>query len=301
MKLLVTGSAGRLGEALMLFLRERGLTAVGLDTRGSRCTDAVGSITDAALVRRCMAGVDAVLHTATLHAPNLATHSRQAFVDTNVSGTLSLLEAALAAGARRFICTSSTSVFGAAMHAAPGAPAVWVTEQLTPQPKNIYGASKLAAEALCEMMHVEHGLACVVLRTARFFPEGDDNVRLNELLYRRAALGDVVDAHWRAVERAPAIGFGRFIVSAATPFTPQDCAELGRDVPALLARRVPQAAAVYARLGWRLPATLDRVYDSSAARRVLGWQPKEDFASALATVGAGPSWATQGSLRDPGG
>ena len=64
-------------------------------------TDRVGSIADRAFVDRAMAGVHTVVHTATLHKPHVATHSRQDFVDTNVTGTLNLLEAAAADGVGR--------------------------------------------------------------------------------------------------------------------------------------------------------------------------------------------------------
>jgi UDP-glucose 4-epimerase len=55
-----------------------------------------------------MNGVQAVFHTATLHKPHIATHSRQDFVDTNVTGTLNLLEEAAAAGVASFVYTSTT-------------------------------------------------------------------------------------------------------------------------------------------------------------------------------------------------
>jgi UDP-glucose 4-epimerase len=62
-----------------------------------------------------MRGVGAVVHTATLHKPHVDTHSRQAFVDTNITGTLNLLEEAMRVGVRAFVFTSTTSVFGRAL------------------------------------------------------------------------------------------------------------------------------------------------------------------------------------------
>ena len=58
----------------------------------------VASVTDRAAVRAALEGAGAVLHPATLHKPHVGTHSRQAFVDTNVTGTLTLLEEAVASG-----------------------------------------------------------------------------------------------------------------------------------------------------------------------------------------------------------
>lgn len=279
----------------MRTLRAAGDDAIGLDVLPSAHTDVVGSITDAALVRRTIEGVDAVIHTATLHKPHVATHPRQAFVDTNITGTLTLLEAAVQAKVSAFLFTSTTSTFGRALSAPPGQPASWITEAVTPIPKNIYGATKVAAEDLCELFHRDHGLPCLVLRTSRFFPEDDDdaaararfdpdNLKANEFLHRRVALDDAVSAHRVAIDRAPALGFGRYIISATTPFTPSDAAELGLDAAAVIRRRVPDAEAVWRERGWTLPATLDRVYDNVRARRDLGWRPEADFRNVVDRV-----------------
>jgi UDP-glucose 4-epimerase len=112
MKILITGSSGHLGEALVRTLRDMEHDVVGLDIIESPFTTHVGSISDRACVRRCMAGAEVILHAATLHKPHVATHSRQDFIDTNITGTLTLLEEAVAAGVRSFIYTSTTSVFG---------------------------------------------------------------------------------------------------------------------------------------------------------------------------------------------
>src|SRR3954469_19506364 len=245
MKILVTGSAGHLGEALMRTLRAQGVEVVGLDVLQSPFTDLRGSICDRAWVDRCMAGVTAVLHAATLHKPHVVSHTRQAFVDVNVTGTLNLLEEALAQRVSAFIYTSTTSSFGDALTPPAGAPAAWITEDITPIPKNIYGVTKVAAEDLCQLFQRNHALPCLVLRTSRFFPEQDDvpekrdafdgdNLKVNELLYRRVDIDDVVSAHLGALEVAGRLGFGRFIISATTPFAPEDAADLGRDAPRVL-------------------------------------------------------------------
>jgi len=301
MKILVTGSAGHLGEALVRHLRERHVEVVGVDVLDSPFTDVRGSITDRAVVEQCMTGVTAVLHAATLHKPHVVSHSRQAFVDVNVTGTLHLLEAAVAHQVRCFIYTSTTSSFGDALTPPAGAPAAWITEDVTPIPKNIYGVTKVAAEDLCRLFHRNQKLPCLILRTSRFFPEGDDvdamrsaydgdNLKVNELLYRRVDVADVVSAHLCALDKAAELGFGRFIISATTPFTRSDAADLGRDAPAVLARRVPGYEAAYATRGWKMLPALDRVYDNERARRLLGWQPQYDFRTALAAVTAGGDW-----------
>ena len=97
-------------------------------------------------------------------------------------------------------------------------PAAWITEEITPVPKNIYGVTKGAAEDLCELFSRNQRLPCAVLRTSRFFPEDDDNrlvrqqytdanVKVNEYLSRRVDLQDVVSAHLLAAEQAAGIHF----------------------------------------------------------------------------------------------
>ena len=298
MTILVTGSAGHLGEALVRTLREQRRDVLGIDLLASPFTARTGSIVDRAFVRSCMAGVDTVFHAATLHKPHVATHSRQDFVDTNVTGTLNLLEEAVVAGVRAFVFTSTTSVFGDALRPPAGAPAVWVTEDVVPAPRNIYGVTKGAAEDLCRLFHRNHKLACLVLRTSRFFPEEDDdkdvrgayadaNIKANEFLYRRADVEDIVSAHLLAADRAPAIGFAKYIISATTPFRRDDLAELGRDAPGVLRRLAPDYEAEYARRGWRMFPALGRVYVNDKARRELGWRPRWDFHHVLDRLKAG--------------
>jgi len=148
MTVLVTGSAGHLGEALVRRLQAEGRDVRGLDIKPSAHTHAVGSIHDEVFVRDAMSGVVQVIHSATLHKPHVATHSKREFVDTNVGGTVALLEAAVAHGVRSFVFTSTTSAFGAALSPAPGEPAAWIDEDVAPVPKNIYGATKIAAEGM---------------------------------------------------------------------------------------------------------------------------------------------------------
>jgi UDP-glucose 4-epimerase len=298
MRILVTGSSGHLGEALMRVLREGGGEVVGLDVLPGASTDMVGSIVDRSLVRRCLDGVDAVLHTATLHKPHVGSHGRQEFVDTNVTGTLNLLEEAVAAGVGRFVFTSTTSAFGRALTPGPEEPAAWITEDVSAIPRNVYGVTKTSAEGLCELVHRDHGLPVLILRTSRFFPEADDrddvratyddaNLKANELLYRRVDIEDAVTAHRLALERASAIGFGRYIISATTPFTRDDLIQLRTDAPAVVERHVPEYADIYDRLGWQMFDSIERVYDNARARSELGWTPLYDFRHAVQRIAAG--------------
>jgi UDP-glucose 4-epimerase len=298
MTVLNTGSSGHLGEALMRRFRAGGRPARGIDIKPSPFTDCVGSISDVDFVRRCMAEADAVIHTATLHKPHVATHSHQEFIDTNITGTLVLLEAAVAAGVRAFIYTSTTSAFGAALVPPPGEPAAWITEDVAPVPRNIYGVTKFAAENLCELFARQVQLPVVVLRTSRFFLEADDNpavrthyatenAQANEFLHRRVDIEDNVSAHLLALEKARALGFRRYIISATTPFTPGDLPELRHDAPAVVRRKFPEWEALFQKRGWKLFPHLDRVYVNDLARQELGWAPRYDFRHVLDALRAG--------------
>ena len=288
MKALVTGSSGHLGEALIRTLQYQETEAVGLDIKASSFTSVTGSITDRKLVDLCMDGVDIVYHTATLHKPHVATHSMQDFIDTNINGTLTLLQSAIAARVKSFIFTSTTSVFGAAMRPSEHDATVWVTEKTQPIPRNIYGVTKHTAEDLCYLLHRNSSLPCIILRTSRFFFEEDDNhlqrqqysndnIKVNEFLFRRVDIEDVVSAHLAAARKAADIGFGRYIISATSPFEFKDTLMLRTDARSVVGNYVPEFSAVYSSLGWSMFNTIDRVYVNTAARYDLDWEPQYDF------------------------
>jgi len=292
MKVLVTGSSGHLGEALMRVLPAFGHEAFGLDLKPGPFTNLVGSINDRSAVRQCISGVDAVLHTATLHKPHVVTHAKQAFIDNNVSGTLNLLEEAAGTGVQRFVFTSTTSAFGTALNPEGDLPAAWIDQTVTPVPKNIYGVTKVAAEDLCALFAKRHGVNCIILRTSRFFPEMDDNkvtrgafsdtnAKANEFLFRRVDIEDVALAHERAMIKAVDIGFANYVISAPSPFKKGDLATLRNNPEAVVSAHYQRFTSIYRKVGFRMFGDIDRVYASDAARSDLGWMPSHDFGSVL--------------------
>jgi UDP-glucose 4-epimerase len=300
MRILLTGSSGWLGRTLGPRLRQLGHFVTGLDPVASRDTAVVGSVADRATVRRAIAdnGIEAIVHAGALHKPDIERRDRQAFIDVNVQGTFNLVEEAIAQRVSRFVFTSTTSLMisetiraglsGGARRAA------WLTEDMSPEPRNIYGVTKLAAEHLCRLASLQAGLPVVILRTARFFPEEDDmahaihqsdeNTKANEFLFRRLTVEDAAEAHVAALARAPSLGFGTFIVSAPTPFSPDDCHELIADAPAVVARCFPDYPRLYAENGWTMFSSIDRVYDASLARDRLGFVCRTGFAEVLAEL-----------------
>jgi nucleoside-diphosphate-sugar epimerase len=298
MHVLLTGSSGWLGRFLAPRLRAAGHQVTGLDVAPGADTQILGSVADRATIDTAFArGVQAVIHAAALHKPDIARHSEQDFIDVNVTGTLNLLAAAKAAGHDRFVFTSTTSLMiSQAIRDEAGDAAIWLDEQSGPlEPRNIYGVTKLAAEHLCRLYASSHGLPCLVLRTARFFPEDDDthripsgeNLKANELLNRRLTVEDAADAHIAALEKAPTLGFDTFILSAPTPFSRTEAADLKRDAAAVIARHFPDAPVLYARRGWQLPTSIGRVYDAGHAERRLGFRCQTGFLQLLEALRAG--------------
>ena len=179
-------------------------------------------------------------------------------------------------------------MFGDVLVPPAGAPAAWITEEIAPVPKNIYGMTKAAAEYLCQLFHRNHNLACIVLRRSRFFPEEDDNqrvreaysdasVKANEYLYRRVDIEDDVSAHLLASEHATSIGFRKYIISATTPFRPEDLADLRVDAPRVLRKRVPEFEAEYERRGWKMLRALNGCTSTSVLE--LNWVGRRDMTS----------------------
>jgi UDP-glucose 4-epimerase len=299
MRILLTGSSGWLGRFLAPRLRQAGHAVIGLDVAPGACTDVIGSVADRGLVERTLADfrIEAVIHAGALHKPDIVRHPVQDFVDVNVTGTLNLLMAAARAGHDRFVMTSTTSLMiSQAIRDERASEAIWLDETTGPlAPRNIYGVTKLAAEGLCRLFHGEHGLNAIVLRTGRFFPEQDDtlkglsgpNLKANEFLNRRLTVEDAAEAHLAALERAPDIGFGCYVIAAPTPFRRSDAAALKRDAAALVGALFPDAAALYAAQGWQLPARIGRIYDAGLAERELGFRCRTDFAAILDALRSG--------------
>jgi nucleoside-diphosphate-sugar epimerase len=304
MKILVTGSSGHLGEALMRVLRKEGKDVLGIDILPSSYTGQVGSIADREFVRKNMKGISHVLHTATLHKPHVATHKEQQFIDTNITGTLNLLETAVENGVRSFIFTSTTSTFGDALTPGPETAAAWITEEVVPIPKNIYGVTKTAAEDFCQLFYRNQKLPCLILKTSRFFPEEDDdqaiaesytddNSKANEYLYRRVDTEDVVTAHLLAMEKASGIGFGKYIISATTPFKKDHLWALRKNAHEVVKSLYPDYEMTYEKIGWKMFPGIGRVYVNKKAREELGWLPKYDFGYVLDRLKSGTGFKSE--------
>ena len=141
-------------------------------------------------------------------------------MDTNITGTLNLLEEAVAAGVGRFVFTSSTTRSAVRYAAGRARPRRGSPRTSCRCRRTCTASTKVAAEDLCELVHRDHGLPCVICARRASSPSpttattvraayDDLNLKVNELLYRRVDLEDVVSAHRLALDRAPEIGFAR--------------------------------------------------------------------------------------------
>ena len=279
MKVLLTGASGRVGRAIYIRLCS-GHEVLGYDQAPSSTADIVASLEDTDRLRCALEGVDAVVHTAALHAPHVGLRSEAEFERVNVHCTADLVRLSVAAGIRRFIFTSTTALYGAA--ATPPGQAGWTTEDTVPQPRTIYHRTKLQAENLLEAAAGRGELDVTVLRMSRCFPEPAPLMAAYRL-HRGVDARDVADAHAAALE-SDGGGFRRFIISGATPFVPGDCKELLESAPAVLRRRAPGLVAEFERRGWALPDSIDRVYSSHKAASELGWHPQNGFTEVLAQL-----------------
>lgn len=274
MRVLVTGAAGLIGSGVAARLAGEH-DVIGLDFQPGPLVQIVGDCGDVAVWRHRVGSIDAVVHTAALHAPHVGQHSDEDFRRTNVEATSRLLDFALAAGATHFVLTSTTSLYGRALE--QDNRAVWVDETLEPQPRDIYDETKLEAERL--VVSAGNAMTVTALRMSRCFPEPADAMawyRLHRGIDRR----DAAEAHLLALGRAgpPAT----LVISSATPFQRGDCDELLRDAPTVIERRCPGLIESMAARAWPPPQSIDRVYDGSRARQELGFAPRFGVESCLA-------------------
>jgi UDP-glucose 4-epimerase len=269
---LVTGSSGSVGSSVACALCDAGWQVKGADLTPGRWTTVVGNLQDAGVRGAALAGAQVVVHAAGLHAPQLMTVSEKQFWDVNVSLTEALLNEALKAGVERFVYTSSTSVYGYSF--IPVDRTVWVDETLPVRPRDVYDETKLAAEravAACPM-------PTVILRIARCSP-GPTALLAEQRLNRGVAVADVACAHVLAVQNSAVTG----VLNIAGPllFEREDAIELYHSADNVIRRRAPEIAQAFAERGWPLPHQLDRVYDSGAAGRAIGYKPAEGVVQLL--------------------
>lgn len=171
--ILITGADGFIGSHLTEALVRQGHKVRAFVLYNSfnswgwldQCNDDVkgqfevfaGDVRDPHGIKEAMKGCDVVLHLAALIAIPYSYHSPDTYVDTNIKGTLNVLQAARELGVRRVIHTSTSEVYGTARF-------VPITEQHPLQGQSPYSASKIAADQLAYSFHASFGLPLVIAR-----------------------------------------------------------------------------------------------------------------------------------------
>ncbi len=276
-KVLLTGSSGRVGRAIFAALVDDN-EVVGLDQRPFSTTRFVGNIADPVLLQQAMTGVDAVIHTAALHAPHVGVETDEAFARINIEALRDLIALCKDSGVRTLVYTSTTALYGDAVALSC---CTWVDETTPPIPKTIYHRTKLEAESRLEAA-AGPDLSVRVIRMSRCFPESADQMAVYRL-HRGIDARDVADAHVAALQ-ATGAPFQRYIASGRTPFLPSDVDALAADAPAVISHRCPGLVEEFERRGWPLPKAIDRVYDAGSASERLGWQSRHGFGEVLAQL-----------------
>lgn len=275
-KILITGSSGQSGTAIAGLLNKK-YEVIGVDLTQGPYTTAIGDLMDKAFVDKMVSGVDIVIHTAALHAPHVASRTRENFVDTNIKGTLYLLESSERNGVEKFVYTSTTSLYGASME--DNEAAVWITEEVPLRPRDIYDITKIAAEELCRDFFNKEKLRTVVLRVSRFWDEPLE-AKVFYRMYRGVDVRDVADAHQLAVEK-DLNEFHVFNISAQTIFSEDDVVDLKHNTRQILHRKIPSIFEYYKSNHWSMPPSIDRVYAIAKARALLGFDPKHNIEELL--------------------
>jgi UDP-glucose 4-epimerase len=175
MRVLITGGAGFIGSHLALALQKRAAVRIldnlrtgDLRRLEGRNVDFVkASVLDTAAVRSAVSGTDVVFHLAAMVGVQESMDNPRGCIETNVIGTLNVLEAAAEAGVHKLVFASSAAIYG-------DDPLVPTSETAPPRPKSPYAMAKLDGEFLCEMFLREERLKTAALRFFNVFGLGQD-------------------------------------------------------------------------------------------------------------------------------
>mgnify|MGYP001041612261 CR=1 FL=1 len=283
MKILLTGSSGLLGTAVLNQAQRFGqqhnidFEFVGLDVQestfsASNFENHVGSFTDAALMEKILPGCDAVIHTAAYHGRFLKDHTPTEFVEVNVGGLATMLEACVKHHVKRFVFSSTMEVLVGRDWAASGMQRL--DESCPPRCDSIYSQSKLQCESLGQYYAARKGIEFLALRYQNI---DASNASPLGLLARGVTDADTARANLLAAI-VPDISYDVFVIGPATPLTNQDMLKAQNAPQEVLEKYWPGASKVLSEYNMELsPNHFWPAVSIDHARRVLGWQPEQTF------------------------
>lgn len=302
---LVTGAAGFIGSHLVEGLAAAGHVVVGVDNfdvfyprdikkanlaelpAGAMAAFYEADVRDGAAMARIMAAhsVTAVFHLAARGGVRLSINRPVDYVDVNIGGTLSVLEAARRAGVSKFFLASSSSVYGV-RNELP-----FREDQPLLGPASPYAATKIASEALCHTYHYVHGLQVTCLRLFTVYgPRQRPDLAISSFVGRMLAgqpvpiygdgsssrdytfVSDIVRGFLAALDK----DWGFEVINLAS----------GRAVALMeLLKVLEEVLGVKAVVEWLAPQPGDMPHtwgDVRRARELLGWQPSVSLEEGLA-------------------
>jgi len=314
----LTGATGYTGGRLLRLLRERGHEVAALvrpasvtpQVRASGARLVEGGLGDRAAARDLVEGAEALIHVAAVY--RTAGHPDAYYREVNVGGTEALLDAAAAAGLRRFVHTSTVGVHGHIEH--PPA-----DESASFAPGDIYQETKAEAETLAFEYHRNRGLPVAVVRPGAIYGPGE--ARLLKLFraiarrryaivgsgrsfYHPVYIDDLLEGFLLALERPEAVGEA-FLIAGPRYVSQLELADLiarhtgGSVLPFRIPAKPIQWAgdlceAICVPLGVEPPLhrrrvdfwTKSRAFSIEKARRLLGYAPKVDLDEGIARTAA---------------
>jgi nucleoside-diphosphate-sugar epimerase len=279
-KIFVTGAAGLIGGATMRLGRELGHEMVGCDTKP--CEDPavlLGDIGDLELLRRGMAGCQAVMHTASAHSGHLLKGmSHRDFYLTNVAGSDNVFQAALAAGVGRVVFSSSLDILCGTHTAWAASGVLRYTAATPPVPDSVYGLTKLMVEEMGHCYHRTRGLTFAALRYVYVFGSCHTPLRLDpfSLLSRVLVVEDCAAANLAACASDRVVD-DVVLIGNESPFSNAEIVQLLGDPAALVEQHFPGTVALLRAAGFAPQSPLWPVCDLTVARQALGWAPRYTY------------------------
>ena len=281
MKILITGSSGFIGSALIGLLREKGIEIVTYDIKENPMDD----VRNFSSLQAKFIGVDGIIHLAAVSRVKIAHENPLECINTNIGGTINVLESV-----RKLISENGRPwvIFGSSREVYGEPVKLPVVETSVRKVINVYGVSKLSGEELCKVYAENYGLKIRVLRFSNVYTGVNDHLDrvipkfilqafkrenlvingLGEELFDFTYITDTVQGIWgciQEIERNSHL-FDDFNISSGIPISLFDLAEL-------IIKKTESSS--------KVKYTTSRSYDVSRfyadpakARKILGFDPK---------------------------